>query len=238
MDFGIVALLETGSKSVHHLTTEIRRIGDPLHMSPEQRRGQPVTPQSDVYSLGVLAHDLLLGRPPHDEQPPALRQLREDVDAELSDLIKHCLSLDGHRRPRAVEVADVLSRTTAATPAALPAAEPGSLSAFLHELGRRKVYRVAVGYAAVGFVMLQLPELLAPIIPEGHQENWNQALIAIVLAGFPTALALAWLFDITAAGIRRADESGQRSRRALVLPLLGLVLSMAVAFGVWLLLKP
>lgn len=61
MDFGIAANIlrdtsVTGSTSV---------MGTPKYMSPEQHRRQPLTPQSDLYSLGCVFYEMLTGKPPY-----------------------------------------------------------------------------------------------------------------------------------------------------------------------------
>ena len=69
------------------------------------------------------------------------------------------------------------------------------------ELRRRRVYPVTAAYAVVAFVLLQIGEItFAPLgLP-----NWVMvALIALVIAGFPVVIVLAWIFDITPTGIRR-----------------------------------
>src|SRR5690606_5645849 len=66
VDFGIAALLGTGSEQVTRLTGAGVRLGDPQHMSPEQLRGEPVGPETDLWGLGVLGHELLTGRRPFD----------------------------------------------------------------------------------------------------------------------------------------------------------------------------
>jgi TolB-like protein/Tfp pilus assembly protein PilF len=79
---------------------------------------------------------------------------------------------------------------------------------FLAELRRRRVFRVAAVYAAVGFVVIQAADLIFPalLLPE-----WAyRALVAFVILGFPIALVLAWAFDITPEGVRRTPRRATR----------------------------
>jgi adenylate cyclase len=69
------------------------------------------------------------------------------------------------------------------------------------ELKRREVYPVIVTYAIVGWVLLQIGEVTFG--PLGLPEWGMTALIIVVIAGFPVALMLAWMYDITPLGIRR-----------------------------------
>jgi len=77
------------------------------------------------------------------------------------------------------------------------------------ELKRRHVFRVMAVYGAVGFVILQVVELLVPalLLPE-----WTYRFVALLLlVGFPVAIVLAWAFESTPDGVRRTDpaESGE-----------------------------
>ena len=94
---------------------------------------------------------------------------------------------------------------------------PGRFAALLWQLRRRRVYRVAVGHAAMSFLALQSVELPLPAMPFG--EWFYPALAGLVLAGFPVALLPGWVFDITENGVRRAttaldDVPGSRRMRA------------------------
>lgn len=71
----------------------------------------------------------------------------------------------------------------------------------LDELKRRRVFRVAAGYAVVGWVVV---EVTSTIFPELGLPVWTvPAVIVIVLLGFPAALVLAWAFEVTGGELRR-----------------------------------
>jgi TolB-like protein len=75
------------------------------------------------------------------------------------------------------------------------------LRSFLTELKRRKVYRVAVVYAVVAFVIWQAAEIAVPGL---NLPGWVLTLVILLtVLGFPIAVVLAWAFDITPAGIER-----------------------------------
>lgn len=70
----------------------------------------------------------------------------------------------------------------------------GRLNGFLCELRRRKVYRVAAGYAVVGWLIIQIA---ATTFPALQLPEWTLRFVIIaVLAGFPITLVLAWAFDL------------------------------------------
>ncbi|MGI9115742.1 MAG: tetratricopeptide repeat protein [Chthoniobacterales bacterium] len=75
---------------------------------------------------------------------------------------------------------------------------------FLAELKRRKVFRVAVAYAVAVWLLVQIATQVFPFfdIP-----SWAVRLVIVLLAiGFPIALVLSWIFDLTPRGIRRTAE--------------------------------
>src|SRR5207302_35495 len=82
---------------------------------------------------------------------------------------------------------------------------------FFAELKRRNVYKVAVAYAVVGWLLVQIATQVFPFL---EIPNWVVRLvIALVMIGFPIALVIAWAFEATPEGIKRTqdvDLAGER----------------------------
>jgi hypothetical protein len=69
------------------------------------------------------------------------------------------------------------------------------------ELKRRNVFKVGAAYLVVGWLVIQAADLLAPQL---NLPEWAPRLVTfLVLIGFPLALVLAWIFDLTAEGLQR-----------------------------------
>ncbi|UCC83931.1 MAG: tetratricopeptide repeat protein [Gemmatimonadota bacterium] len=92
------------------------------------------------------------------------------------------------------------------------------LGRLTRELQRRHLYRVAVVYGAVAFVLWQAAEIVVPAL---RLPDWVLTLVVVAtLAGFPVALLLAWVFDVRVPWLRRSEVVGRaRDRRSVaVLP--------------------
>ncbi|MGH9767463.1 MAG: protein kinase domain-containing protein, partial [Blastocatellia bacterium] len=86
-------------------------MGTPLYMSPEQCRGQRLGPQSDIYSLGVVAYQMLSGRLPFtgemdavikahlEAPPPPLKEVSPKTPKKIATLIMSALAKDPSERP-------------------------------------------------------------------------------------------------------------------------------------------
>ena len=104
---------------------------------------------------------------------------------------------------------------------------------FFSELKRRNVYKVAVAYAVVGWLVIQIS---STVLPTFHAPEWVlQTLLVLVALGFPIALIIAWAFELTPEGLKRteaADAAHQssKSRAWIYVVGLGAVLSLGVFF--------
>jgi eukaryotic-like serine/threonine-protein kinase len=66
LDFGIAKVFSEKEAPVNDLTTDGAIVGTPRYMSPEQILGKPLTPASDLYSLGLVAYEMLVGQKAND----------------------------------------------------------------------------------------------------------------------------------------------------------------------------
>jgi TolB-like protein/Tfp pilus assembly protein PilF len=104
---------------------------------------------------------------------------------------------------------------------------------FFAELKRRNVYKVAVAYAIVGWLLVQVATQVFPFL---EIPNWVVRLvIALVVIGFPIALVIAWAFEATPEGIKRtevADATHEHSRGKtwIYVVIIGAAISAALFF--------
>ena len=107
------------------------------------------------------------------------------------------------------------------------------MSGFFEEVKRRKVYRVAIAYAVASWALAQG---LAQVLPVFEIPNSvTRVAIALMLVGFPVALVLAWMFDVTPQGITTTPATAPRRqirRNVLLLTGIGVLMSAAVGFFV------
>jgi eukaryotic-like serine/threonine-protein kinase len=103
LDFGISKVIsDTGGADLTHSSGIL---GTPLYMAPEQiRSSRTVDVRADIWTLGVIVHELLAGAPPFQgeavsavlasivaDDPPSLPSIRQDVPAGLADVVLRCL---------------------------------------------------------------------------------------------------------------------------------------------------
>lgn len=109
LDFGIAAILR---RDITKITATGSPLGTSRYMSPEQVNAAQVTPQSDLYALGCVLHELLAGQPVFDGnsqyelwkqhitgEPEPLGELRPDVPPELEKLVLDLLAKKPEDRP-------------------------------------------------------------------------------------------------------------------------------------------
>jgi len=111
-----------------------------------------------------------------------------------------------------------------------------NLKGFLAELRRRNIYRVAVAYAVVAWLIIQVAASTFPVL---EIPRWCVRLVIVLLAlGFPVAMILAWAYELTPEGIKRTEEVppdvrrqgiGRQRLNSLIIA----VLACAVAFLVY-----
>jgi eukaryotic-like serine/threonine-protein kinase len=105
-DFGIARALEES-----RLTDSGSVLGTRPYMAPEQLRDGKISPATDVYAFGVVAHELLTGEVPSETETAALAaggksrgRRRKPVPPEYEELVSACLDPDPGRRPSAKEI--------------------------------------------------------------------------------------------------------------------------------------
>ena len=113
-DFGLARKL--AGKTVNADPSVI--CGTPLYMSPELVLGRALSPASDVYSLAVMAYELLAGRLPHEGQTPLTVMMRHaneapapipEVHGEVQRVLARGLDKDPQQRPEALALAHDLA---------------------------------------------------------------------------------------------------------------------------------
>src|SRR6266849_3917479 len=104
---------------------------------------------------------------------------------------------------------------------------------FFSELKRRNVYKVAVAYAIVGWLVVQIATQVFPFL---EIPNWVVRLVIVaIVIGFPIALVIAWAFESTPEGIKRtavADAAREHSRGKawIYIVIVGAFLSIGLFF--------
>src|SRR5207253_10935617 len=106
---------------------------------------------------------------------------------------------------------------------------------FFGEVKRRNVYKVAVAYAVVAWLVTQVATQVFPFL---EIPNWVVRLvIALVVIGFPVALIIAWAFEATPEGIKRTEVAdampavaGQKKHVWIYVVAIGAAISIALFF--------
>jgi eukaryotic-like serine/threonine-protein kinase len=153
-DFGLALRAASDSGISAALTETGQSFGTPAYMSPEQVEGKPLTPASDVYSLGLVMYEMATGTRPFEDATPlsmAVKRLREDpvrprqlapdLDRHWEGVILRCLARDPERRFQSGdEVAKVLKGETAVS------SRKGNLARWSFVLAAIAILLTAVGW--------------------------------------------------------------------------------------------
>ncbi|NQT64384.1 MAG: hypothetical protein HQ556_15590 [Candidatus Marinimicrobia bacterium] len=117
--------------------------------------------------------------------------------------------------------------------------KPSRLSTFFAELHRRRVLRAATVYLGIGFVILEACDM---IFPRLGIPDWTISLIlGMLAAGFPAALFLSWLYEITPDGMDKSQDSelpqtvNQKplTSNIIIAVLAGIILTLLVIPNIW-----
>lgn len=113
-DFGLVKLKEGVEKSKANLTAAGEVMGTPSYMSPEQCLGSSIDEQTDIYALGIIFYEMLVGRPPFEgnffvvlqmhvsKQVPSICQVVVDVPESVEQFINSLLQKEKEQRPHSM----------------------------------------------------------------------------------------------------------------------------------------
>jgi len=159
LDFGLARLMpatatDTEAATLMQQTTPGALLGTVAYMSPEQARGEPAPPATDIFALGIVFYELATGQHPfkadslvgmlhsinsHTPAPPA--RLNPDLPVALESLILRMLEKEGRLRPTAAEVDQALQEMgrqgDRATGGSRSPSRPAALSP-RHTVGREK----------------------------------------------------------------------------------------------------
>lgn len=210
-DFGIAKSVDMDSEDLT-LTGQI--VGTPAYVAPERFAGAAATPQSDIYSVGVLMYEALTGRKPftgatpiavamaaRHETPVPLRELRPDLDATMVDVVERAMAKEpASRFASAAVIASALTSETMAAPfaddATLAIVPGDDTSAFASTTPADGATVAAAAMPAADATVTADPTVAAvpadavPAVRTVGRRQGNAAKAVAVLAGLGALIAL------------------------------------------------
>jgi serine/threonine protein kinase len=178
LDFGIAKLVSATPRA-RRLTGTGMMMGTPDYMSPEQARDRDVGPHSDIYAVGVIAYEMLLGRPPfsadnsvdmvyrhlhHDPPPPSV--LWPEIPPALDELLRRMMHKQPGRRPSTTEIIDTVYALAEqlCEERSVPASDAQLLARLRPSGTLRERARLATGTL--------VPPLATPPVPGRARQSW------------------------------------------------------------------
>jgi serine/threonine-protein kinase len=174
-DFGIA--LAVSNTTANRMTETGMSLGTPHYMSPEQAMGErEITGRSDIYSLGAMTYETLVGEPPFSgptaqaivarlltTEPAPISETRKRVPEHVEDAVLTALQkLPADRFATAAEFADALAGR-------IPTAPPGRRAGgTVHHAHRRWIAWASVGVAAVALGSIAWRRYSQPVPPESR----------------------------------------------------------------------
>ncbi len=207
LDWGIAKVI---SNDVRH-TIEGQLVGTPQYLAPEQARGASVSPQTDVYSLGVMAYELFLEQLPFEAEttaeimamhlrctPPPPSELWPDIPPGLENLLLAMLAKNPEARPTMLAVAHTLelvrNELQARKQPGEPARTSGRIATVLPPLRRSSRHDIANGFSPT-----------EPAAWPDTRRRWHVAIGAVAVA------ASAMMFLLTRDTERAAAAAPQHA---------------------------
>jgi tetratricopeptide (TPR) repeat protein len=215
MDFGIARSLKTKG-----VTTAGMMIGTPDYMSPEQVDGLEVDPRSDIYAMGVILYEMLIGDVPFEgntpisiamkhktEIPREPKEFNSQIPDELNQLVMKCL--EKKREKRYQNTAEVLNKLTGIekeipTKEMILEGQASFLRIFFRKLKEKKIFHTMAAFIGGGAALIEF----AHHILVGHYHLPKEVVDYIIVA-----LILGMLSTVSWQWFRREDAIRRKARR-------------------------
>ena len=218
-DFGLAKIVQDAleAASSQAETDGNAALGTPSYMAPEQFDSSPIGPETDVYGLGAVLYELLVGRPPFQglstvdvldqvrtSEPVPVRKLRRDVPRDLETICLKCLEKSPVRRyPTADDLRDDLQRFLAGR--TIKARPPGWADAVAKSMRRHPAITLLLATVTVFVVGMAIRESGHAARLETKNDELRGALRRAI-ASEDEARGIAYALNINAAW--RAREAG------------------------------